>query len=376
MLSCGKDARDIHYGMAFYQNGAGCPVDDTSGDRTGERMSRPKPLTVLSVCDGISTQQLALESLGIPVGKYYASEVDKYAEAVSRYHFPDIIRLGDLKNWRDWDIDTPDLITGGTPCQDLSVCGKGAGLNGERSGLFWEFAALIEKYQPRYFFFENVIPRNKNDRDAITRALGVEPILINAALVSAQQRKRFYWTNIPGVYQPEDRHIYLKDILESGEAYTNKAYTLTCSYSKGKICKDKAPTVTISSFEQNNFVVESTDYLGFVGENRYQQNRVYSVRGKSVSIKSNGGGGGANTGLYKIDLPDGDYVIRKLTPIECCRLMTLPDDYTANGVFLTREGAPQIQPISKTRQYQLLGNGWVLEVIKHLQKNLINSEDI
>ena len=187
---------------------------------------------VLSLFDGISCGRLALERAGIEVNKYYASEIDKYAIKITQSNYPDTIQLGDV---REIDftqfIGEIDLVIGGSPCQDLSIAkADRKGLDGSRSGLFFKFVEAIETIKPKYFLLENVASMRKEDRDKITEILGVEPIMINSALLSAQQRKRYYWTNIPNVQQPEDKGILLQDILEDGLAYLNKAESLTASY--------------------------------------------------------------------------------------------------------------------------------------------------
>lgn len=302
---------------------------------------------VLSCFDGISCGQLALVRAGHTYDNYYASEVDKYAIKIALKNFPDTIQLGDIKTVWARNLPQIDLLIGGSPCQDLSIAGKRAGLSGERSGLFWHFVRLLRTCKPRYFLLENVASMNKESKDIISKALGIEPILINSALVSAQQRKRLYWTNIPGITQPQDKGLLLKDILEDGLPYEEKACALTASYAGAVIWNSLAK-------KQRTMIAgapQSPVKLGEFGRGG-QGYRVYSVVGKSVSINRNGGGWGANTGLYKIDLPDGDYAFRKLSPIECERLQTLPDNYT--------EG------VSDTQRYKCIGNGWTVDVIAHI----------
>lgn len=244
-----------------------------------------------------------------------------------------------------------DLLIGGSPCQDLSIAGTRKGLEGNRSCLFWEFVRVLKTIKPKYFLFENVASMKNEDKEIITKTLGVEPICINSALVSAQTRKRLYWTNIPNVQQPENRGILLKDILESGIAPQNKSYCLTETYHKA----------SFSDFvkKHTRTMIAMPIRLGLLeGRSNAQANRVYSIEGKSVCLNANGGGGGAKTGLYKIDLPDGEYIIRKLTPIECERLQTLPDNYTAG--------------ISNSSRYKAIGNGWTCEVIAHILRGLKN----
>lgn len=345
-----------------------------------------KPLTVFSAFDGAGIGLLALKRVGIPVAAYYASEVDKYAIKIAKKNHPEIIHTGDVKQCWARNFPQIDLLIGGSPCQDLSVAKQNReGLKGARSGLFWHFVRLLRTMKPQWWMLENVASMSRSDRDKITEVLGVEPILINSALVSAQQRKRLYWTNIPGVTQPTDRGILLKDVLESGIVQGNKSFCLGASYFKASssdsgvkdtlaksrrmqvfepviynpynrlVKKDKSNALSTRCdqiFGKTGQVVVAPVKLGYVCGKDYQQNRVYSVRGKSVSLNGNGGGWGANTGLYKIDLPDGDYTIRKLTPTECERLQTWPDGYT--------EG------VSNTQRYKMIGNGWTADVVAHI----------
>lgn len=394
----------------------------------------------LSLFDGISCGRVALERAGIPVERYVAFEIDRYAIQVSQRNYPDVERMGSVVG-ADFSLYKGfDLVMGGFPCTDLSVAKRGRkGLAGEHSSLFWELVRAIKEVQPRYFLVENNASMPKADRATITKALGVEPIMVNSALVSAQHRRRLYWTNIPGVAQPQDRGILLCDILESGvtdrekslcltaaamgnaEDYLKrktrqavfepipigdngkgKAVTLTARYGKATlsnamrkghykdtmvavpIClnaqsgrKDgrakqpslqdriysvegKMPALT-NGFRPNVAVPVRVGNLGTELHNK-QGYRIYSVRGKSISLSANGSGVGGKTGLYKVDLPDGDYIIRKLTPVECERLQTLPDGYTAG--------------ISNTQRYKCLGNGWTAEAVAHILsplKNLLNT---
>ena len=179
-------------------------------------------MKILSLFDGISCARVALERAGIPVEVYYASEIDKYAIQVSHKNYPDIVNVGSVVGLNPYQIftkeDTIDLLIGGSPCQDLSIAKRDRkGLDGERSGLFWEYVRILKEVKPKYFILENVASMPKEAKDLISETLGVQPIVINAALVSAQNRKRYFWTNIPNVTLPEDRGILLKDLLESGD---------------------------------------------------------------------------------------------------------------------------------------------------------------
>lgn len=370
-----------------------------------------KPLRVLSLFDGISCGQVALERAGIPVETYYASEIDKYAIQITQKNYPNTIQLGDVTKIDFTSFKGKiDLIMGGSPCQDLSIAGKRAGLQGERSGLFYKFVEAIEVIKPKYFLLENNVGMPKEAYEEISRLMGCYPIIINSALVSAQTRKRFYWTNIgPQNYnlfgfptvampQPKNKGILLKDILESGQAPDEKSRTLLSSCGRtttreyfkknqGQMVAEpiKIPENTVKGYAEINpgecmdlthlnsktrrgramkekcncLQTQSEFYqyleplqIGHISKTNAQANRVYSVHNKSVTLKANGGGGGAKTGLYKIDLPDGEYLIRKLTPLECERLQTLPDNYT--------EG------VSNTQRYKAIGNGWTVDVIAHI----------
>ena len=345
-------------------------------------------MNILSLFDGISCARVALDRAGIKVDNYYASEIDKNAIQISQKNYPDIIHFGsvvDLDGLMFHGESYPriDLLIGGFPCTNLSIAKKNReGLKGSESGLFYEMVRIHKETNPKWFIYENVASMAKDQKDLITSVLGVEPIKIDASLVSAQQRKRLFWTNIPGITQPEDKHIYLKDIIESGEAVKEKAYCLTAHQ------KD-----FINDFikrHQGNYVFKDKPIritsLGKGG----QGDRIYSIHGKSVCLSANGGGRGAKTGLYLITggakrtyprisngekrekrleiRTDGkanamttvqtdslvvlkDY-FRPLTPVETERLQSLPDNYT--------EG------VSKTGRKKLCGNAFNVDVVAHI----------
>lgn len=314
-------------------------------------------MNILSLFDGISCGYLALQRAKIPIENYYAYEVDKYAIKVSKTRLPQIQHFGDVRGADFSCHKNIDLLIGGSPCQDLSIAKQNRkGLNGERSCLFWEYVRALKEVRPIYFLFENVASMSKNDKDKITKSLGVEAILINSALVSAQNRKRLYWTNITGISQPEDKGLKLEDILENGNAFTKKSYCLTANignaYLKNTLEKHSKTMVAIP-VDNSDYMVSKPLKIGNLGKKDFMGPRVYSVKGKSICLSANGGGLGAKTGLYKIDLPDGNYYIRKLTPLECERLQTLPDNYTDVG-------------ISNTQRYKCLGNAWTVDVISHI----------
>jgi DNA (cytosine-5)-methyltransferase 3A len=306
-------------------------------------------MKVLSLFDGISCGRLALERANLPVERYDAFEIDKYAIAISKNNFPDIVHHGDVFKGDFKKFKGYDLLIGGSPCTYWSVAKKGreTTADGEGFRLFMEFVRALKESQCRYFIYENNYSIHQNIKAEISEKLGVQPIMINSALVSAQNRKRCYWTNIPSVIQPQDKGILLKDILESGIGWQDKSYCMTASYN-GAVFRNTLER------KQRTMVAEPVIKPIRVGEygKGGQGQRIYSVYGKSVSLTANGGGQGAKTGLYKIDLPDGDYIIRKLTPVEAERLQTLPDDYTMG--------------ISNTQRYKCIGNGWTVDVIAHI----------
>lgn len=337
-------------------------------------------MKILSLFDGISCARVALERAGIPVEVYYASEIDKYAIQVSNKNYQDIIHIGSVTDFdiHEYDYNDIDLLIGGSPCQDLSIAKRDRkGLEGERSGLFWEYVRILKEVKPKYFILENVASMPKEAKAIITEALGVEPIMINAALVSAQQRKRLFWTNIPNVTLPEDRGILLRDILESNvdEKYFVPNYNTTWSSDKPiDENKDKYKTLRIGGDTP-------TIRLGQIG-NGGQGDRIYSLDGKSIALSALGGGRVAKTGLYAIpvalrnrgegkkpeyngtgkansmttvqtdSMVEVNEVIRKLTPTECERLQGLPDNYT--------EG------ISSTQRYKCCGNAFNVDVVAHI----------
>jgi DNA (cytosine-5)-methyltransferase 3A len=193
-------------------------------------------LKVLSLFDGISCGRLALNQAGIPVSEYHAFEIDKYATAISRYNFPEIVRHGDVMAADSSMFAGFDMVLGGSPCTFWS-CAKNNRRELDKSGrgwaLFMAFVNAVRIVQPRWFLYENVASMPANIKAYITEDLGTEPILINSSLVSAQQRKRLYWTNIPNLTQPADKGILLKDILESGITARDKAYCIDACYYKG-----------------------------------------------------------------------------------------------------------------------------------------------
>lgn len=532
-------------------------------------------LNVLSLFDGMSCGRVALDRAGIDVYDYYASEIDKYASAVSRVRYPDIKHLGDVKNWKDWDIDwsSIDLLIGGSPCfragtlittdkgykdikdivkgdmvlthknrfrkvvlpmvtksdkiyevniqgnikthvteehpyyvrkmfnnqlskpdwvkvkdlsdgdfvgmpelsddltsvsdvvwakylsktllditdtvynfeveednsyvanncivhncQGFSFAGKQLNFNDPRSKLFFEYVDIlnhIKEVNPKVLFLLENVKMKSEFRDIISGYLHIEPIEIDSALVSAQRRKRLYWTNIEGVEQPEDKGILLKDIVhehadmdnavsDSWLKWFGKRSEMLTYKSFVAINPEKAVTMTARPFAswRGNFIFEClADYIvdfddtlkildtevkkGKIGyfNSDSQGNRIYQIHDKSITLTSNAGGKAGKTGMYLFGcltpnrinkrqngqrFNDGNKFytlttqdnhgiltegyIRKLTPIECERLQTLPDDYTLAYI--------KDKPISDCQRYKMLGNGWTVDVIAHILKNI------
>lgn len=280
-------------------------------------------MNILSLFDGISCGRVALERAGVKVDNYFASEVDEYAIKMSRFNHDDVQQIGNVLNIDETALPQIDLIMGGSPCQGFSFAGKGLAFDDPRSRLFFEFVDLIDRCKPKYFLLENV--RMKQEFvDIITEYLEVQPILINSSLVSAQSRQRYYWTNIPNVGPPEDTcSDMLQDILEPRPSR---------KYLAGQQLRD--------NYQGGNQL--NPNY-------KSQANRIHDIDKKAPTIMA-GSHGYANGYINQ----DGD--IRKLTPIECERLQTLPDNYT-DGV-------------SDTQRYKGLGNGWTVDVVAHIFRQM------
>ncbi len=278
-------------------------------------------INVLSLFNGMNTGRQALENVGIPVNKYYSSEIKPYAIELTQHHFPDTIQVGDVTKWKEWDIDweSIDLVLSGSPCQDLSAAGKRAGINGSRSSLFFTFVEILEHIKSLnsnvLFLQENVGSARKEDVGIMSRSLGVYPVRINSSLVTAQLRDRYYWTNIrtkqDGIFcdiitdipQPKDKGILLKDIITSGQVDTNKHVSL-----KTNQCNSN----TQRYLKHRN---ETTGMITLIKENE---------------------------------------LVRTVNKTEMCRLQGFPDDYC--------------DILTITKAASLLGDGWTLPIIEHIFK--------
>ena len=393
-------------------------------------------MKVLSLFDGISGCRQALKELNIDC-EYYASEIDKYAIQIAKANHPDIKHIGDVKNiYTDYTGKSPwqilrwgenrdmrytssrppsheesefDLLIGGSPCQDLSIAKKNRkGLQGDRSSLFYEYLRILNEVKPKYFILENVASMSKESKEIITKELfNIDPVMINSGLLTAQNRKRLYWVGklVNGEYeqvkigQPEDKEIYLKDIIGGGIVDRDKSYCID-KVKYEIIKKSYQKRVNKISNEFNQYLKESRGNLTYkevainldlplsqaehyfrtdksraipsinnykkikkllnlnnewdnlvmdfeIKQSTYEQNlRLYNINGKSPTL----------TLSCNVPIKLDNYIIRNLTPTECCRLQGFPDDY--------------VSIVSKTQGYKGLGNSFTVPVIKHILTNL------
>jgi site-specific DNA-cytosine methylase len=299
-------------------------------------------LEVLSLFDGISCGQVALERAGIKVDKYYASEIEKYAIQVTQNNYPNTIQLGDVTKVKGWK--GIDLLIGGSPCQGFSFAGKQLNFIDPRSRLFFEFVRILNETKPKYFLLENVKMKKEN-QDVISRYLGVEPIEINSALVSAQNRVRLYWTNIPGITQPTDKGISLEDILED-TTWTGPGAIRGRRLNKATILGRRLNEN--GHREDYNKDVPITQCLEVRATNTNKSNCLTTVEKDNVLTPLPIG---RHKDAFKNNLPFRYYTVK-----EYCRLQTLPDDYM-NGV-------------SDSQAKKLIGNAWTVDVVSHIFENM------
>ena len=330
---------------------------------------------ILSLFNGISALHLACDKVGFEINTCYYAEIDKYANKITEKHYPNDIALGDVTKWREWDIDwsTIDLVGAGFPCQAWSVAGKQLGDKDERGMLFWttlEIIAHVLKHNPKAKFLMENVKMKKDFEQYIThhteQTLGrVEKTLINSALVSAQNRQRYYWTNFE-VTQPEDKGLLIKDVIENepDEKYNInmqalKTYTSDLGRVKGfKSINDKSNCLTASMHKGFG-----NDGCTVVFRATVQANAEHTYNGKVPTLTASMGVGGGNVPLFTIndvaEMFKGKYIdkdvrklYRKLTPLECERLQTFPDNWT--------------DCVSNTQRYKALGNAWTVDVIAHI----------
>jgi DNA-cytosine methyltransferase len=317
---------------------------------------------VLSLFNGMNTLREAMEQQGIKIEKYYSSEIKPYAIKLTQHHYPDTIQVGDINNWKQWDIDWAkvDFIGSGSPCQDLSAAGKRAGINGSKSSLFFVFVDIlnhVKKLNPNVLFLqENVGSASKLDVGIMSRALGVYPVRINSSLMTAQLRDRYYWTNIrtkqDGMFgdivsdipQPKDLGVMFKDIITDGYVERVKSFALLEHTEKAFGHKDK-------------FSKKAQEYIK--GREKFGVNLVYVETDKHTCLNTGSGKGGTQrylkhrnetTGMLTLIKKDG--IVRTVNQTEMERLQGFPDGYTSI--------------LSKAQAGSLLGDGWTLPIIKHI----------
>lgn len=292
-------------------------------------------MKVLSLFDGMSCGQIALNRAGVSYKKYYASEINKHAIKVTQYNYPNTIQLGDITQIKGVDLPQVDLIIGGSPCQGFSFSGKQLNFDDPRSKLFFEFVRLINECKPKYWLLENVVMK-KEFEQVITEYLRAKPIKINSALVSAQNRERLYWANFP-IEQPRDKGIRLVDILDNAEMIEPGAI-------RGRKVKDKGKR------EDRNKKIKYIQCLEVRATNRDKSNCLTTVAKDNVLTTMPTG---RHTGAFKNNLP-----FRYYTRKEYCRLQTVPENYFADLV-------------PETQIRKMLGNGWTVDVIAHIFKGLL-----
>ena len=363
-------------------------------------------MVVLSLFDGMGCGYIALKELGAHVEKYFASEIDKFAIKQTQHNFPDVIHLGDIENWREWDIDWKiiDLVLAGSPCQGFSFAGKHLNFDDPRSKLFFVFLDIlnhIKKFNPEIEFLLENVKMKKELKSLISNILGISPVEINSALVSAQNRQRLYWTNINSkpiglfgelqtdIPQPKDRGILLKDILLPESEIEDKYYI--SSEAINRIIKNTFVDILldqdtekskcmISGYtkmrsECNYIKVPHKSYCidanyskgpGVIDLTNCKRQIIIKLdkkanpkrnQDKADCFTAGGNSAGNHSDMdliylspcYRTDL---NFSVRRLTPYECCKLQTIPDWY--------------IWVVSNSQIYKMLGNGWTIEVIKYI----------
>lgn len=278
-------------------------------------------MNVLSLFDGMSCGQLALNKLGVQYDTYLASEVDKYAIQVTQANYPNTVQLGDVRRIIGKDLPSVDLLLGGSPCQGFSFAGKGLNFDDPRSSLFFEYVRLLKAIKPKWFLLENVVMKKEHEK-VISEYLEIEPVMINSSLVSAQNRKRLYWSNLP-ITQPVDAQVTWGQIREHDVA-DNFYYS---PRGLAWIKKHSARTgkqLRVWGDDEKCQMIEASHYKGYSAQRFF--------------------------GIWDT------YGLRYITPVECERAQTVPDNYTAC--------------VSNTQRYKMLGNGWTVNVIAHILQSL------
>jgi len=345
-------------------------------------------MIVLGLFDGHSGGQLAFDDLGITFDGekdiYFASEIDKYAMAVTQYHYPNTIQIGDITKVRyengvlysekgQWEVDI-DMVIGGSPCTGFSMAGKGLNFDDPRSKLFFDFTRLIDEIKPTYFMLENV-KMKKEWLDTITEYMGVEPIFINSRLVSAQNRQRYYWTNIPNVTIPDDLNITWGDIREMGVNAQNFYYTEKAMQWLGRHSQRKNKTLKVHNNDDKMQMIEASHYKKYSSQRFFgivdrPDTDVYDIYSnndelefqhtpKGIDIVTNDNI--VSRFIVSNVVPPNKLHLRYITPLECERCQTVPDNATLWGNF---DGV--VKQVSNSQRYKMLGNGWTMKVISHI----------
>lgn len=298
-------------------------------------VGKKEKINVLSLFDGMSCGQIALNKVGIEYENYFASEIDKYAIQVTQKNYPNTKQLGSVTELDGTKLPKIDLMFGGSPCQDLSssnVWTEQKGLEGKKSSLFWEFVRLLKEVKPTYFLLENVGSAKNSDIEIIDRELGVKGIKFNSKLVLPQNRNRVYWTNIPFELPKNEMTLTMQDLLENNvdDKYyiTQKMYDCIISpatkgWQSGKMDIDLKIARPLTATMHKMHRADTDNYI---------------------------------TGIA----PQGKTNVRRLTPIECERLQGVKDNYT--------------DCVSDTQRYRMLGNGWTVDVIAHIFSSLRGEE--
>lgn len=334
-------------------------------------------MNVLSLFDGISCGQVALNRAGIKYDKYFASEIKKEAIKVTQENYPDTIQLGSVLNIKGSELPKIDLLIGGSPCQDLSRAKwNGKGLEGEKSILFYEYVRLLKETKPRYFLLENVASMDSKDANIITKIMGIAPVRIDSRLVSAQQRDRLYWTNIPGegknlfgnyIDQPEDKKIELKDILEEGFTDREKSRCLLESDSRPLKKQENMIrryiasgfTTLVYKDEKVYFRVRENTNIGYTD---IEEGEAVDLQFLSSNFRR---GRGMSDKVHTLTQTKNEHFIfnegelRYFTQVELERLQTLPEGYT--------------KAITRNQAAGCIGDGWTIDVIVHLLKGIKNN---
>lgn len=330
----------------------------------------------------MSCGRIALERAGIQVDNYYASELDKYAIKVTQANWPETIQLGDVTKWSEWDIDwsSIDLLIGGSPCQGFSFAGKQLAFDDPRSKLFFVYVDIlnhIKEVNPSVKFLLENVKMKKEYLDVISDYLGVKPVFINSALVSAQNRQRYYWANWD-FGQPEDKDIRLSDVIESGVVDRYKSHCIDANYHKGGNLKayfekhrrqlvfeaknGKQVTIRECDIDTPGTFYETRTEFG-----KAERRRLTILNGRDTTPRCKKSKHYVKSPHEKANCIvtvdsflnwtiDKDYFCRKLTITECERLQTVPDNYTNH--------------VSNTQRYKMLGNGWTVDVIAHIFKSM------